>query len=246
MEQTILLCKQMDDLARKALGTGNAASKFLTPAESHQVSMQFASRNDVALSFDGGFKGAERVRAVFTNPDWGGYERAELFAALKAGHRPQDTIGHRDILGALMSLGIARNTIGDIVSDFIICLPELSGYIIEHLNKAGRIGIQLSPVDLESLPIRQETLHIKTETVASLRLDVLLCAAFGLTRTNAAKLIAAGRVNLDYEPCLQPAKELREGSLLSVRGMGRAKLSEVGGTSKKGRIFVQIGLYGRH
>ena len=44
---------------------------------------------------------------------------------------------------------------------------------------------------------------------------------------------------------LQPAKELDEGTLLSVRGLGRAKLLEIGGVSKKGRIFVRIGLYGK-
>ncbi|MCI0502718.1 MAG: YlmH/Sll1252 family protein [Fusobacteria bacterium] len=31
-------------------------------------------------------------------------------------HRKQDEIGHRDILGALMNLGLERNTIGDIVA----------------------------------------------------------------------------------------------------------------------------------
>ena len=62
---------------------------------------------------------------------------------------------------------------------------------------------------------------------------------------HAVELIAAGRVSLDHVPCLQPAKELVEGALLSVRGLGRAKLLEVGGISRKGRIFVRIGLYGR-
>ena len=99
--------------------------------------------------------------------------------------------------------------------------------------------------DLEELPAKQEELTIKTDTVASLRLDAVLCAAFGLSRTKAAELTAAGRVNLDHQPCLQPAKELSEGALLSVRGVGRAKLLEAGGVSRKGRIFVRIGLYGR-
>jgi RNA-binding protein YlmH len=100
-------------------------------------------------------------------------------------------------------------------------------------------------IDLDELPINQEELTVKTDTVASLRLDAVLCTAFGLSRTKAAELIEAGRVNLDYHPCIQPAKELNEGALLSVRGLGRAKLLETGGVSKKGRIFVRIGVYGR-
>jgi len=79
-----------------------------------------------------------------------------------------------------------------------------------------------------------------------LRLDAVLCAAFGLSRGRASELIAAGRASLNHLPCLQPSKELDEGALLSVRGLGRAKLLEVGGVSKKGRLFVQIGLYGQN
>ena len=201
------------------------------------------------LLFDGGYDSAERVRAVFLNPEWGEYDRGNLLAALKIEYRPQDTLGHRDVLGALMALGIERDTIGDIISDensaTLICMPEMSKYIIENLTKAGRVGVKVSEISLGELLIRQEELSIKTDTVASLRLDAVLSAAFGLSRAKAVELIAAGRVSYDHLPCEQPTKELAEGALLSVRGLGRAKLLEVGGISRKGRIFVRIGLYGR-
>jgi RNA-binding protein YlmH len=148
-----------------------------------------------------------------------------------------------------MALGVERDTFGDIMAEAqpitLVCLPELSGYIIENLTKAGRAGVNVSAISLAELPARKEDYSIKTDTVASLRVDAMLCAAFGLSRTKAAELIAAGRVNLNYELCLQPAKELEVGALLSVRGMGRAKLLETGGVSRKGRIFVKIGCYGR-
>ena len=206
----------------------------------------FKYNKSAALSFDGGFSDAERVRAVFVNPDWGEYEREGLFAALKIEYRPQDTLGHRDVLGALMALGIERDTIGDIVSAehsaTLVCLPEMSPYIMENLTKAGRVGISISKIRMHELPERQEEYNIKTDTVASLRLDAVLCAAFDLSRSKAAELIAVGRVSLNHLPCLQPAKELCESDLLSVRGLGRAKLLEVGGTSRKGRMFVKIGV----
>ena len=243
-----LLIAHMEDLAAKANKTGWAASRFLTPTEARAVG-DYYKYNRVSLAFDGGFEGAERVRAVFVNPDWGEYERSNLLNALKIVYRPQDSLGHRDILGAIMALGIERDTIGDIVSAentaVLVCLPELGGYIIENLKKAGRVGIDISEISLVELPARQEKLNVKTDTVASLRLDAVLCAAFGLSRTKAAELIAAGRVSFDHVVCLQSAKELNEGSLLSVRGLGRARLLETGGVSRKGRIFVKIGLYNR-
>lgn len=239
----------MEDLAVKAEKTGCAASKFLTPAEEQTVTAYFSRRRDVTLTCDGGYGGAERTRAIFTNTDWGGYERSEVFAALRITYRQQDTLGHRDILGALMALGIERDTVGDIFADgalaALVCLPEISGFIIENLTKAGRVGISVSRIALDELPTKTEELSVKTDTVASLRLDAVLSAAFGLSRGRAAEMIAAGLVSHNHELCAQPAKEVMEGAVLSVRGMGRAVLTEVGSVSRKGRIFIKIGLYGR-
>jgi RNA-binding protein YlmH len=249
MNENDILTARMNDLASRAVKTGFAASKFLTPTESRSVAEHFTHRKDAILTVDGGFEGAERARAVFTNPDWGRYERAGLFAALKAVHRPQDTLDHRDILGALMALGVERDTIGDIVMDeaaaAFVCLPELGGYIIENFTKAGHVGLEVSAIGLDEIPAREEELTIKTDTVASLRLDAVLCAAFGMSRSKAAELIAAGRVSFNYQVCLRTDREVDENSLLSVRGLGRAKLLEVGGVSRKGRSFIKIGVYGR-
>jgi RNA-binding protein YlmH len=248
MEQMDYLIGHMEDLADRAVKTGCAASRFLTPAEARFTAERFKHKR-VTLLLDGGFEGAERVRAVFLNPDWGECEREKLFSALKIEYRPQDTLGHRDILGALMALGIERDTIGDIVGEehsaALVCLPELSGFIAESLTKAGRVGVKVSEIGLDDLPSMREEPDIKTDTVASLRLDAVLSAAFGLSRTKASELVAAGRVSLDHLLCMQPAKELNEGALLSVRGLGRAKLLEVGGMSRKGRVFVRIGVFGR-
>ena len=249
MEQKESLIAHMEDLAKKAIKIGCAASRFITPSETLSTLEHFARRREIDLAFDGGFKDAERTRAVFRNHDWGEYNREDLFTAMRIEYRPQDTLGHRDILGALMALGIERSTIGDIlIADgraTLVCLPELSRYICENLTKAGHVGLRVSEIKLDELPARHEDLTEKTYTVASLRLDVVMCAAFGLSRTKAAQLIADSRAMLDHQLCLQPAKELKEGALLSVRGLGRAKLLEIGGMSRKGRLFVRIGLYGR-
>ena len=249
MEEKDLLLGRMEDLAGRAVKKGCAASRFLTPAEAQSIAAQFKRRTDVVLVFDGGFEGAERVRAVFLNAVWGECDRAGLFAALKITYRPQDSLRHRDILGALMALGVERDTFGDIMADkqpaVLVCLPELGGYIIDNLTQAGRVGVSVSAISLDDLPAKTEDYTIKTDTVASLRLDAVLCAAFGLSRTKAAELIAAGRVSLNHELCLHAEKALETGALLSVRGLGRAKLLETRGMSRKGRMIVQIGCYGR-
>jgi RNA-binding protein YlmH len=248
MKQSEFLFRHMEDLADRAVSEGCAASRFLTPADAQSVAAFFRQKR-AAVIFDGGLADAERVRAVFLNPDWGRYNRDELFSAIRIEHRVQDSPGHRDILGALMALGIERDTIGDIVPGeggaVFLCLPELAGFILENLEKAGRTGVKASIISLGELPDKEEELQVKTDTVASLRLDAVLTAAFNMSRAKSSELIAAGRVSLDHQVCLQAAKELSEGALLSIRGIGRAKLLEVGSMSKKGRIFIQIGLYER-
>ena len=51
MEKTDLLLSRMEDFAKKALKTGCAASRFLTPVEAHGVSEYFMHKR-VNLSFD--------------------------------------------------------------------------------------------------------------------------------------------------------------------------------------------------
>jgi len=112
----------MDDLADKALKAGVAVSKFLTPADATSVVEHCARRRDISIHLDGGFDGAERTRAIFTNSDWGTYERSEIFTALKISYRIQDAVGHRDILGALMGLGIKRERL-------LVTLSSMSGFL---------------------------------------------------------------------------------------------------------------------
>jgi len=246
---TSTMLARMDDIAKKAASAGSAASRFLTPAEAQAVSDRFRRNTRTGLEFDGGFDGAERTRAVFTNPEWGQCNRTELFCVLNVTWRRAYKLTHRDLLGALMALGIERDTLGDIVCEdgraTLICLPELGDYIASGFTQAGRVGLEVEPAELDQLPPKTESLTGRTATVASLRLDAVLCAAFNLSRSKAVELVAAGRVSLNYKQCLQPAKELGEGAMLSVRGLGRVKLTEVGGTSRKGRIFLRLGLYER-
>ena len=248
MEQNNYFLDHMEDLAEKALKAGNAASRFLTPAQAQSVREYFKYK-DTVFSFDGGYEDAERVRALFLNPDWGQYDRADLFTALKIEFRRQETLGHRDILGALMALGIERSCIGDIICGdsftAVLCVPEMGAYISENFTKAGRVGVKASVTGLDELIIEREEPQIKTAAVASLRLDAVLSAAFALSRSNTSELIAANKVSLNHLPCIQPAKEVNENDLISVRGFGRAKLLEVGGTSRKGRVFLRFGVYGR-
>jgi RNA-binding protein YlmH len=242
------LLPHFDDMAHKASRQGRAVSDFLTPEEQTVVAQHFARRRDVNVTFEGGFPGAVRAAAVLTDPVWGDAgDPGGLLACVKIDHRPQDEIGHRDILGALMALGIERRAVGDIIAGgppaYFLCRRALLRFFLDQLIQIGRAGVTASEVPLSAIPARTETLRAKTVSVSSPRLDTLVGGAFGLSREKAASLIEGGLVSVNHTPCEKPDKRAAEGDLLSLRGHGRARVLSIGGLSRKGRVFVELGLY---
>lgn len=81
------------------------------------------------------------------------------------------------------------------------------------------------------------------ETVPSLRLDNILHAAFGIKRTEAAAFIENGKVFVNSLECKKCDKMVREKDKITLRGKGKAVLTEIGKTTKKGRISILIERY---
>ena len=77
----------------------------------------------------------------------------------------------------------------------------------------------------------------------SLRLDAVAAGLFHLSRTEAAKQIAAGNLSLNYAQCLKADCTVKEGDIISLKGRGKGKISGTGGTSRKGRLFVYGEIY---
>ncbi|MDR1060184.1 MAG: hypothetical protein LBL83_02995 [Clostridiales bacterium] len=86
--------------------------------------------------------GGRRCVAIFAQPEWGAYERDAILAAFEAGAGSREPIGHRDVLGALMSSGVERETIGEIVADgapaYFVCLASVAPFIRDSVAKIGR------------------------------------------------------------------------------------------------------------
>ena len=242
-----MFLSHIDDLAEAAGKSGVSHSKFLTLAELEQVRQRYNKRKDVTLLTDGGTENAERSIAIFINPDWGKYVRESVISALELAHRPQDTLSHRDVLGAALALGIERDVLGDILIEpsraILICLSRTVSFIIENLKTAGKVGLTVSQIPLDSLPKLPENYERVSGTVASLRLDAVMAFAFRLSRESAQEKIIAGQVQLAHQICLQPTKTVSLNSVISLRGSGRLRLIEIGGLSQKGRQRIVIGRY---
>ena len=98
-------------------------------------------------------------------------------------------------------------------------------------------------VALDELPAPERRTEERRFTVMSARLDAVCAGLFHLSRTECARQIGAGNVSLNYAECLKADAPVKEGDVLSLRGAGKGKVLEIGGSSRKGRVFVTAELY---
>ncbi len=189
----------------------------------------------------GGHGGAERV--VFgAFPDFLAPDAAAFpVAALTARYRRSDTLTHRDFLGALLSNGIERETLGDILVEEGRCVlfarSEISDFVITQTEKVGRVGVAVTQGAQEPLP-EERRFEEFSSVVASARLDCVVAAAIGTSREKASELVRAGLVMLDHEANTSLSAPVSQGSKLSIRGKGRFVLDRIGPVTKKGRLSI--------
>ena len=196
--------------------------------------------------FWGGYAEAERVIAILP-ADWQDAEAVTHgedcpLTVFRARFRAEEPLSHRDFLGALMGLGVERDTVGDIIprddSCDIIVTKEVSAYVLQNLSSAGRTALHLEIIpEAEAKPAE---FRIVKDTVASLRLDAVVGSGFSLAREKAASAIRTGKVSVNGLECLKPDKSVEAGARISLRGLGKIELSEVGGLSRKGRTTIVI------
>ena len=159
----------------------------------------------------------------------------------------EDSLTHRDILGALMGAGIGRETVGDICLEPGRCLffvtVEMAPYVLDNLTSAGRTALHIRVLPLTNLQMPEPQFQEIRDTLASLRLDSVIASGFRIGRSLAAGYISSGKAAIDGLPCEKPDKQVPEGAKISVRGLGKICLAQIGGKSKKDRFCVTIQKY---
>lgn len=191
--------------------------------------------------FYGGYALAERTfLGVF--PSF--YEVDETlfpFKAITFLYCEQEALCHRDVLGALLGLGIRREKIGDIRCfdgrTVVFAHEDVHTFILEQVTKIGRVGVKACDGIIGELPQAYQFKEIHL-TVASARLDNIVKAVTSTAREKAAALIIGGMVAINHTPCESVCKSVCEGDILSIRGHGRFRIDALSDTTKKGRLVL--------
>lgn len=246
MENNELL-KRARDLAERCERSGTVcATGFLSPAEQYEIQTRLGYI-PCGLVFHGGGEACERAAAFFL-PDYMTEDMLDLNEYLCAMKLKAyfGQPGHRDYMGALLGMGIGREWLGDIQVEgdtaYVFCMKSVLRHLLS-IEKAGRYTVKASQVPLEEVPARKVETESVSFSVMSPRLDAVAAGLFHLSRTEAAKQIAAGNVSLNYSQCLKADCTVKEGDILSLKGKGKGSISGMGGTSRKGRLFVYGEIY---
>ena len=196
----------------------------------------------------GGYEGAERRMLVCIPADIPMTDEEAVSGLLEVLRVEKPAISrelsHRDYLGSILGLGIDRSVTGDILvrddgADIII-MPEIADFLKREYSQVGRTVVKVSTVPIEELIIPDIRTEVIKDTVPSLRLDCVISSAFRISRAKAAEAIRAGIVSVDHIECLKTDFRLEEGAIMVLKGKGEAVLREVGGESKKNRVWIKI------
>ena len=194
----------------------------------------------------GGYEGAERCQIHFL-PDWETEPDREAICCLRCTFYEPGKLTHRDFLGSLMGLGLTREKIGDIlVSDRsadVIVSSTVAEHLLREWTAAGRTALHVAQIDPAELNVPEQKTKILRDTVSSLRLDSVLSVGFSTSRGKASEAVESGRVQVNWTDCQKSDRLLRQGDVITVRGAGKCKLTEVGGATKKGRVFITVERY---
>lgn len=241
MEPNDILRRCEDLSAQCERGAAVTVSSFLTSAERFMLERAFAHR-ETKPYFHGGGEECERVCAFFL-PWYVEPETLDVGEYIACVHCKSyfGQPGHRDYLGAALALGIGRERLGDIrirgEDAWIFCLPPVAPLLLDP-DRVGRYTVKAEACPLSDVPPEEYKIETLTFTVQSLRLDAVTGGMFRLSRSAAAEQIRLGLVSLNYSVCDKVDAAVNEGDVISLRGKGKGSVRQIGGKSKKDRLFV--------
>ena len=151
------------------------------------------------------------------------------------------TIQHQHVLGTLMSLGIQRDQLGDIIvgEDIqFVLTKQLESYIISELTRIKGASVKLNSIPTEDMIQSEENWKVHSTTVSALRLDVVLKEMIHKSRNIAQQLIIKKRVKVNHTVIDSTDFQLEQNDLLSIQGYGRAQIVEIGGKTKKNKLHI--------
>ena len=162
-------------------------------------------------------------------------------------------LSHRDFLGSLTGLGIARERVGDISVDAgkaaVFADRAVSGFICANLEYVGHVKVS-AEIERAENDFWESWPELKADdgqeiiiNTGSPRLDAVISGAFRVSRSVGAKLIDSGKVYVNWTSVTRHEMSVHDGDTITVRGYGRLRVETIEYIAKKGRYAVRAYKY---
>lgn len=230
---------KLNDIYRVINDNDYYLTRFLDLNEQSIINSKF----NCDISYFGGFDNAERVKAIINlkNAPISQF-KITILAFDQSKNRP---FTHRNVLGAIMSLGIDRSYIGDIVINeeiYIMVDNEMADYLIDNLKMINHEPIKIKKVSYQQVNKNNHEV-LENIIISSFRLDNIIEHAFKMSRENAQELIKASKAFINNKEITKVDYLVTQSDIISLRGFGRIKVIEEIGITKKNKIIIQIKKY---
>eukprot|EP00201_Polytomella_parva_P023439 CAMPEP_0175039256 /NCGR_PEP_ID=MMETSP0052_2-20121109/446_1 /TAXON_ID=51329 ORGANISM="Polytomella parva, Strain SAG 63-3" /NCGR_SAMPLE_ID=MMETSP0052_2 /ASSEMBLY_ACC=CAM_ASM_000194 /LENGTH=192 /DNA_ID=CAMNT_0016301015 /DNA_START=399 /DNA_END=977 /DNA_ORIENTATION=+ len=155
-----------------------------------------------------------------------------------------DPVKKEDFLDAVIGLDISPDEIGDVIlrdlhGAQIVATPEAASKITESLTDVIGVAVKCQAVPLSELAVAPLVEKTITSTEASMRLDAIASAGFGISRSKAATDIKEQQVRVNWKHVTRVADEVKQGDVIALEGRGKVTVvfSEL---TKKGRYQILL------
>jgi RNA-binding protein YlmH len=204
---------------------------------------EIAPKFNIYVHSYGGSEDSEKRMVAFYN-----YDVEQFPIKLMKIHNKSkfSTLEHKDYLGAIMSLGIKREKLGDLIVDNDDCYfsvyEDICEYLKSNISQIGKNPCTIEEVsDFSNIPgpAFKDEVIIST----SYRLDCVTSALTGLSRTKCLNMISAGKVLLNYIVETHKDKVVSENSIITIRGYGKFKVLDSDSNTGSGRFKINVKKY---
>ena len=238
------------DIARRVIDICDIVSKnksiectdFYNPFEVKELVSLINTYDTISFSLIGNED--SESKAILIYPDYMDEPEASEYISLVKIDKKDYEIAHKDVLGSILSLGIRREKLGDIIikddAIYFYIKNEILDYVLLNLEKIKNYGVEPEVIDLNSEINREVEYEEKLITCASLRLDLVLANVYNLSRSDAKSAIEAGLVKLNYKVTYKISEAVNVGDLVSLRRRGRFIIGDYLGLSKKDKAKLII------
>jgi len=243
-----ILIRHLIDLSRKTYYQHiRTYSEFVNLGEIHLFLSNIKDFEIVNYKIDGGYPEAERCCISFYDERSADGDSPVICLSIQpVNQRFSDRLTHRDVLGAILHLGIERNQTGDIIIDdniaYLFCTAGISEFITNNLIKVKHTKVNVCIYNAEK--IRPSIKYkIRQGTVSSIRLDAVISLAFSLPRSKAVSYILAGSVYVNGLLVESSSYMLKDNDVISVRKLGKFKFENTGTKSRKDNFVIKTHIY---